>query len=417
MSRPRLRHRLLLLVAAIVASVLLIAAVVMAQQTLGEGATRLARMVGAAVAALDRALPQNLGAAERASLARLGVELSSTPPAHQPPSAALARELLARLDGRHPVPADLRFSPGPPIRLWFRSRTVPSLWIGLPLEHLREPVARASIWILVLASLVVWTAAGVIARQLARPLERVAAVADDLLAGAAPPDLLEGATRETEQLVAALAAAARAQREQNAARERLLIGLSHDLRTPLARLRFAIELGDAADAGARAGMVADIDEMDALIGEALALARGAGDEALQSLDLVALLVELAQRASMQGEVRCAALPSSLPWRVQPLALRRALGNLIQNALRHGAPPVLLALEATTDAVCIEVRDHGRGPAAAGSGTRGFGIGLSVVRAVASAHRGDLELCTLADGFAARLRLPRLTDPAAASAGR
>lgn len=406
MSRPRLRSRLLLLLTAVVGSVLLIAAAVMAQQTLGEGATRLARMVGAAVAALDRALPQNRGSEERASLARLGVQLSQTPPPHQRPDTLLGRELMATLQRDRRIPDELHFSSGPPVRIWFRSRSVPELWIGLPLENLREPVARASFWILLLAGAVVWIAAGLLARQLLRPLERVAAAAPRMLAGDPPGDLLDGATRETVQLVEALDRAARTLREHNAARERMLVGLSHDLRTPLARLRFALELGDDADPATRAAMFDDIAEMDALIGEALALARGGGDEPVQLIALAQLLAELATRSRVLGDVRCAAVEPTLQVAAQPTALRRALGNLVQNALRHGAAPVLLSAREVHGEVEIEVRDQGRGPGQADVGTRGFGIGLSVVRAMATAHGGRLELRTLDHGFAAVLCLPR-----------
>ena len=414
MTRRSLRARLMLLLAVVVGAVLLIAAAVMSQQTLGEGATRLARMVTAAVTALDRALPQNTGPAERASLARLVVQLSDHPPAHETPNALLGLEVLRRLQAERPTPDELRFASGPPVRLWFRSRTVPDLWIGLPLEHLRDPVARASVWILVLAGVVVWIAAGVLARQLLRPLERVAAAADAVLAGRPPAGLLDGASAEVARVVDALTVAATALHEQNTARERMLVGLSHDLRTPLARLRFALELGDEADPAQRTGMIADIDEMDALIGEALALARGGGDEARQSLDLVPLLRELAQRFGVQAEVRCAALPPSCVVLVQPLALRRALGNLVQNALRHGAPPVTLDLACSDTYVEVVVQDNGHGPDHADAGTRGFGIGLSVVRAVAAAHGGELVLRTLDSGFAAILRLPASVPAASRS---
>ncbi len=411
MTRRSLRARLMLLLAVVVGAVLLIAAAVMSQQTLGEGATRLARMVTAAVTALDRALPQNTGVAERASLARLGVQLSDHPPAHETPNALLGLEVLRRLQAERSIPDELRFSGGPPVRLWFRSRTVPDLWIGLPLEHLREPVARASVWILVLAGVVVWIAAGVLARQLLRPLERVAAAADAVLAGRPPVDLLDGASLEVARLVDALTAAATVLHDQNAARERMLVGLSHDLRTPLARLRFALELGDDADARQRTGMIADIDEMDALIGEALTLARGGGDEARRSVDLVPLLQDLARRVGVQADVRCGSLPERCLATVQPLGLRRALGNLVQNALRHGTAPVLLDLDCSDAGVEIRVQDAGPGPEHADAGTRGFGIGLSVVRAVAAAHGGELVLRTLDSGFAAILRLPA-TVPAA-----
>jgi two-component system osmolarity sensor histidine kinase EnvZ len=190
----------------------------------------------------------------------------------------------------------------------------------------------------------------------------------------------------------------------------ILAGISHDLRTPLTRLRMGIEM--AADEGLREGMTADVEEMDKTIGQFLDFARSEGGEAPQDVDVAALLAELATQYRRRGfTVRfdmppVQALASALP--VRPQALRRAVSNLIDNALRHAGSesPVELALSAAAGEFSIEVRDRGPGipPGdverkkrpfarleAARTNAAGAGLGLAIVDRIARSHNGRLEL--------------------------
>lgn len=202
----------------------------------------------------------------------------------------------------------------------------------------------------------------------------------------------------------------------------LLAGVSHDLRTPLTRLRMETEMS-VADAAARAGMEADIAEMDRTIGQFLDFARPETRRATppEPLPLAALLDEIANR---YGErVRRPASPD-FHVRAHPDALRRAIVNLIENALRHGdgTTPVELALSGTGRHVVIATLDRGPGippdqiarlkqpftrGEAARTGAGGAGLGLAIVERIVRGEGGRLELLPReGGGLAARIHLPR-----------
>ncbi len=202
----------------------------------------------------------------------------------------------------------------------------------------------------------------------------------------------------------------------------LLAGISHDLRTPLTRLRMETELS-VADAEARAGMEADIAEMDRTIGQFLDFARPralAGKEKVPT-DLAVLLDEIAARYGERVYCRHAETDFRIPVLHEPL--RRAIVNLIENALRHAglALPVELELTREGNKVVIAVLDRGPGIApaeaerlrqpftrgeAARTGAGGAGLGLAIVERIARAHAGRLELLPRdGGGLAARIVLP------------
>jgi two-component system osmolarity sensor histidine kinase EnvZ len=214
----------------------------------------------------------------------------------------------------------------------------------------------------------------------------------------------------------------------------ILAGISHDLRTPLTRLRMGIEM--AAEEGLREGMTADVEEMDKTIGQFLDFARSEGGEAQQDVDIAALLAELATQYRRRGfTVEFAAPPpptlgSAFP--VRPQALRRAISNLIDNALLYAGSKSAVELDfsAAGGEFSIEVRDRGPGiPAGdtermkrpfarletARTNATGAGLGLAIVDRIARSHSGRLELLPrTGGGLTARLALhPSRVPPAAA----
>jgi signal transduction histidine kinase len=203
-------------------------------------------------------------------------------------------------------------------------------------------------------------------------------------------------------------------------RSRVLAAMSHDLKTPLTRLRLQVELLEDATGQARIGK--QLDEMERLVHGALALFRGLDDdESFVAVDVNALLATLqAEFAEMSGIVTLEGR-ALRPIAGKPLALRRCLTNLIANAVKFGSRAAIVVEDGA--AVIIKVRDEGPGipteelervfepfyrvESSRNRDTGGTGLGLSIARDVAQAHGGSLVLHNLpVRGLEAVLKLPR-----------
>ncbi|UNC15732.1 HAMP domain-containing protein [Acidiphilium multivorum] len=185
-------------------------------------------------------------------------------------------------------------------------------------------------------------------------------------------------------------------------RTAMLAGVSHDLRTPLTRLRLAIAMlpPDIADTD---GMNDDVTEMERLIGLYLTFARGEGTEQPQPTDIVLLIEDLAARAARGGAtitLDLAHLPQAV---VRPEAMRRALSNLLDNAARHAHRIVVAAAPEGGQMLRIVIDDDGPGIPAArreqmlrpfeSGSAAGTGLGLAIARDIVAAHGGTLRLDT------------------------
>ncbi len=201
-------------------------------------------------------------------------------------------------------------------------------------------------------------------------------------------------------------------------RTEMLAGVSHDLRTPLTRMRLALAMLPARpeDAEDIAEITADVAEMERMIEAYLAFARGEGTEQAEPADLAILLEEVAADARRAGAVVTVDVPASLVLRLRADAVRRALTNLVDNARRHARHVALAAAPMGGRNVLVTVDDDGPGipPERRESVFRPFesdsaggtGLGLTIARDIVRAHGGEI---TLEDsplgGLRARIRLP------------
>lgn len=407
-ARLGLRQRLWLLLAGLTGSLLLAAGYIVSVLTLDPGADQLANLVHATARAIDAAeASQGATADVVAELQRVGVTLrTSAPPAEQP-RAPVGIAVLAKLRVLRPQADAVRFEHGPPTRLWLRSQADADLWIGVPVQPLGKPIARASLWILAVSGLAVLVSGAWFGRSLSRPLEQLAARAPNLMAGDLDLHEFRRAPAEVRALAETLARALEQVRVRHERREQSLVGLSHDLRTPLARLRFAIEMGDQNEAQARASMQNDIEEMDALIGAFLMLQREDREEIETGFDLSALVREVGLGFRARGQVQLASDDAALIVRGRRLALKRALTNLVQNAFAHGSAPISISLRDEGTRVGIEVADAGTRVSQDHSGT-GYGLGLGVVRTIAAMHGGSAQFAFSGTGSRATIWLPKST---------
>jgi signal transduction histidine kinase len=268
--------------------------------------------------------------------------------------------------------------------------------LAVRLAEDRRPPRFAWLAFLALVALAVALAAYPVVRRLTRRLERLQASVERLGEG----DLSARVELHGRDEVARLAdsfnrAAARIESLVSSHRM-LLANASHELRTPLARIKMAIELmKERADPQKKAELERDIAELDELITDILMASRldaVAGLEAKEEVDLLALAAEECARYDCTAEGEPTLVTGD------PRLLRRLIRNLLENANRHGAPPV----EVSVRQGVLRVRDHGGGVAAAERdrifepfhrvGTSaGTGLGLTLVRQIARRHGGDAKI--------------------------
>ena len=283
-------------------------------------------------------------------------------------------------------------------------------WVGFPMPERPEAEdipSRALTWTLVVLALLL-AAAYVFARYLARPLRELTSAVDRVGRGEAQPPLPESGPTEIAAVNKGFNAMLGNLRQIERDRAVLLAGVSHDLRTPLARLRLGIEMGTRDDS-TREGMVADIEEMDRIIGQFLDFARDDATTALQLADFNAVVAACVERYTHSGQP-VTFMPGDVPeLALKPTAVSRLVANLVDNALAYGAPPVQVATSRTGERVFLDVSDRGDGippdqverlkqpfTRATAARTRedgaaGAGLGLAIVDRIARMHGGTFDL--------------------------
>ncbi len=270
------------------------------------------------------------------------------------------------------------------------------------------------------------TIAALFLRNQIRPIVALARAAEQFGLGQEVEGFSPKGASEVRRAASAFLLMADRIRRAVASRTEMLAGISHDLRTPLTRMKLELEMGKVDDK-TRAALTTDIDEMRHMIDEYLDFARGDAGEAREPYDIAILLSELTESYARQGQnVRigeCA--PAVLM--IRPKAMRRALQNLIENALRYGTE-ARISLEQSVAYVRIKVTDKGPGihesdfetvfkpftrlDPSRNAATGGVGLGLSITRDIAQSHGGEITLENQKDasnkiiGLEVTLRLPR-----------
>jgi two-component system osmolarity sensor histidine kinase EnvZ len=296
--------------------------------------------------------------------------------------------------------------------------------IGFPKERLNMDPPRMLVLALLATVILTLFTALILARRITRPLAHFALAAKRIGEGDIPESFPETGIRELSGLAATFNQMALQVRELLANRTTLLAGISHDLRTPLARMRLALEMLPAhTDPKLVARLQHDVDEMNQLVGEFLALSRELHREAPQQIDLDSLLKELAENARDEGALVEYRSSGSSQTSVGVMSLRRILTNLIGNAVRYGANTmVAMTLDVAANEAVIRVLDRGPGipahelenvfhpfyrlEASRSSATGGSGLGLAIARQLADSNGWKIELLPRpGGGTEARLSIP------------
>jgi signal transduction histidine kinase len=296
-----------------------------------------------------------------------------------------------------------------------------------------SPASASLPWrvLLTLATLlaVVLLLSWVAVRSVTRPLQTLATAADELGRDISRPPLPEAGPAEVGRAARAFNTMQRRLVKFIDERTRLLTAMSHDLKTPLTRMRLRAELLE--DASVREEFEADLLEMEAMVTQTLEFMRGLSNrEPAQETDIMGLLESL--RADNEAMGRTVTIEGRVtkPLTAEPQLLKRCLSNLVDNAVLYGERAEI-AVHEGTDVLTIRIRDHGPGIPESeidkvfepyyrleGSRSRttgGTGLGLSIARNIAQAHGGDVRLRNHeAGGLEAVLTLPWRREPADSS---
>lgn len=294
------------------------------------------------------------------------------------------------------------------------------LWIAKPDRWAPVRLAGSTLLLyLVLLVAMIWVSARIV-----RPLRDLASAADRLQGAGEAPIVKPSGPADIERAIVAFNAMSKRVSAMLVEKDRMLGAIGHDLRTPLASLRIRAESVEPEDE--RAPMIATIEEMAAMLDDTLALARtGRGVEQLRPIDVGALADTVVEEFRALGQPVELESGGRLIAKLQPNLIRRAVRNLVENAVKYGGAARVAVRDAGADRIAIEVSDDGPGipedelanaqeafyriEPSRSRETGGSGLGLTLARAAAQAHGGGLELANRPEGgLVARILLPRGT---------
>ena len=256
-------------------------------------------------------------------------------------------------------------------------------------------------------------------RNQVRSIQRLAQAAEDFGRGRDAPDFRPAGATEVRKAGRAFIAMRERIKRHLHQRTSLLAGVSHDLRTPITRIKLSLEMMDETEEVK--ALKGDLDQMQAMLNGYLAFARDQAAEETEAVDIAEMVAEVREDARRMGRTIEAEAPKGLIVAVRPMSFKRALTNLVGNALRHADA---VRVEALRDGEIIEIRVDDDGPGipeeqrdeafrpfqrlddARNQNTTGVGLGLAVVRDVVRAHGGDVALSTAPlGGLRASMRIP------------
>lgn len=321
--------------------------------------------------------------------------------------AFLSSQMSEYLGGK----AEVRIAQDEDFEIWIRPPQAPSIWIRVPLTGLNEKnLSPITLYLIVIGALSVaggWW----FARQQNRPLRRLQKAAMAVSHGDYPEPLpLKGST-EIVEVTNTFNKMSHSMRQLEQDRALLMAGISHDLRTPLTRIRLASEMMVEEDAYLKEGIVHDIEDMDAIINQFIAYIRQdqeSSREPQQINDLIndVILAESNRECTIESDL------SDCPQaQLQSVAIKRVLCNLVENAYRYGNGWIKISSQYTGKVIGFSVEDNGPGideaqipklfePFTQGDtarGSVGSGLGLAIIRRIVERHQGKVTLSNRSEG--------------------
>lgn len=339
------------------------------------------------------------------------IRISTSPAPYGGPATGLGGGPGPGGRGMHMGGGPPRHPPSPALRIAVRLNDGSWLNVLAPFEFGDSLWRPRFIFPLLLALVLVTGVALVAVRKATRPFALFAAAAERLGVDVAAPPMAETGPREVRQAIQAFNVMQGRIARFVQDRTQMLAAISHDLKTPITRLRLRAEFME--DDEQRAKMLGDLAEMEAMIAATLAFARDdSAREPRLRLDLAAMVQGMAEDMEDLGAGCTYAGPQSLVTEARPAALKRAIANLVDNAIKYGGG-ARLSLSQAGGEVILTIDDDGPGipdgdvervfapfvrlETSRSRDTGGSGLGLAVARAAIRAHGGDIRLANRAEG--------------------
>ncbi len=327
-----------------------------------------------------------------------------------------SREMSNRLGG----PTEVRISQGKDLAFWVKPpqallpNGVSDLWVKVPVVQIDEyDISVVTVFLMVIGVLSV-IGSWIFIRQINKPLKALQGAAETVGRGEFPEPLEEKGAQEVKEVIRAFNHMSTGIQEFDRDRAVLMAGVSHDLRTPLTRIRLATEMMSSSEDYLKEGIVADIDDMNAIIDQFMDYIRHHRDEDLELDCLNAIVGEVVAAESNQPRNIHCHLDEDLPKApLRTIAIKRVVSNMLANALRYSNDDVevVTGVDKKRKRIFCKVLDRGPGiapeeierlfqPFTQGDiarGGEGSGLGLAIIKRIVELHNGEVVLSNRDEG--------------------
>ena len=324
--------------------------------------------------------------------------------------------------------SNVRVSTDAPYQIWLQIDSYPNLWIVIPMQGVTENNFSPLTIVLLAISLLSVIGSYVFVKRMTQPMRALQQAANQVGRGEFPPPITPTGTEEIQDVTKAFNNMAQGIKQLEADRNVMTAGISHDLRTPLTRIRLAAEMLDDDNRWIADGIEHDIEDMNDIIDQFIDFARNSRqEEGGEVCNINDLIEEVVQARHFDDDHTIAQKLQSVPnTKLRKVAIKRVMDNLIENAFRYGSKHLEIhsLFCKKRNFVTFQVRDFGEGipaekiatlsqPFARGDtsrGSTGSGLGLAIIKRIVDIHHGEINYFNHPEGgFVAEVNLPLVKD--------
>jgi two-component system, OmpR family, osmolarity sensor histidine kinase EnvZ len=295
----------------------------------------------------------------------------------------------------------VKFTKVDQVIVWIKDKKNDDTWVGLPAQPLRKVVELFALRYMAIALLLVLLSAWFFSYVLNRYISSLVRGANSLSVGSMPKFDTRLWPRELKILASAFVNSAKALKDRSQAKENLLAGISHDIRTPIFRIKLAAELIKDKELDTVLSIVEDVDEIDELLSQFIIYSRTGKSESKVKININDVVSDIKRKKEFNFEIS----DCNIEWKFQPVGIKRAIENILENACKHGKQPICMYVFILDEKLVMRVVDHGEGMTFVNSiqeyddinwmryvdDRQSHGLGMSIVNDIVAINNGVLYL--------------------------